>query len=99
MGFEPTRTEPIRLAVQRLNHSATSSHILKESNYYVKQREHRLCVDKNRAWEMWQTCLTMFTLNSWATDYIIFRSILNYIRKVDKKCKKIHLFLIKTKLR
>ena len=26
MGFEPTRTEPIGLAVQRLNHSATSSH-------------------------------------------------------------------------
>ena len=27
MGFEPTRAEPIGLAVQRLNHSATSSHI------------------------------------------------------------------------
>ena len=26
MGFEPTRAEPIGLAVQRLNHSATSSH-------------------------------------------------------------------------
>ena len=25
MGFEPTRAEPIELAVQRLNHSATSS--------------------------------------------------------------------------
>ena len=25
MGFEPTRAEHIRLAVQRLNHSATSS--------------------------------------------------------------------------
>ena len=25
MGFEPTRAEPIGLAVQRLNHSATSS--------------------------------------------------------------------------
>ena len=31
MGFEPTRAEPIGLAVQRLNHSATSS--------YVKQNE------------------------------------------------------------
>ena len=29
MGFEPTRAEPIGLAVQRLNHSATSSHELK----------------------------------------------------------------------
>ena len=29
MGFEPTRAEPIGLAVQRLNHSATSSlHII-----------------------------------------------------------------------
>ena len=27
MGFEPTRAEPIGLAVQRLNHSATSSSI------------------------------------------------------------------------
>ena len=27
MGFEPTRAEPIGLAVQRLNHSATSSDI------------------------------------------------------------------------
>ena len=26
MGFEPTRAEHIGLAVQRLNHSATSSH-------------------------------------------------------------------------
>ena len=26
MGFEPTRAEPIGLAVQRLNHSATVSH-------------------------------------------------------------------------
>ena len=25
MGFEPTRAEPIGLAVQRLNHSATAS--------------------------------------------------------------------------
>ena len=31
MGFEPTRAEPIGLAVQRLNHSATSSwHKVKE---------------------------------------------------------------------
>ena len=28
MGFEPTRAEPIGLAVQRLNHSATSSCVL-----------------------------------------------------------------------
>ena len=28
MGFEPTRAEPIGLAVQRLNHSATSSYLL-----------------------------------------------------------------------
>ena len=28
MGFEPTRAEHIGLAVQRLNHSATSSHVL-----------------------------------------------------------------------
>ena len=27
MGFEPTRAEPIGLAVQRLNHSATSSRL------------------------------------------------------------------------
>ena len=27
MGFEPTRAEHIGLAVQRLNHSATSSHV------------------------------------------------------------------------
>ena len=27
MGFEPTRAEPIGLAVQRLNHSATSSSV------------------------------------------------------------------------
>ena len=27
MGFEPTRAEPIGLAVQRLNHSATSSYV------------------------------------------------------------------------
>ena len=28
MGFEPTRAEHIGLAVQRLNHSATSSEML-----------------------------------------------------------------------
>ena len=28
MGFEPTRAEPNGLAVHRLNHSATSSHLL-----------------------------------------------------------------------
>ena len=28
MGFEPTRAEPIGLAVQRLNHSATSSFLI-----------------------------------------------------------------------
>ena len=35
MGFEPTRAEPIGLAVQRLNHSATASsdHILKYEWY------------------------------------------------------------------
>ena len=31
MGFEPTRAEPIGLAVQRLNHSATSSHAMRHS--------------------------------------------------------------------
>ena len=30
MGFEPTRAEPIGLAVQRLNHSATSSQCTRE---------------------------------------------------------------------
>ena len=29
MGFEPTRAEHIGLAVQRLNHSATSSYLWK----------------------------------------------------------------------
>ena len=29
MGFEPTRAEPIGLAVQRLNHSATQSSVKK----------------------------------------------------------------------
>jgi hypothetical protein len=33
MGFEPTRAEPIGLAVQRLNHSATSS-LISESNLF-----------------------------------------------------------------
>ena len=31
MGFEPTRAEPIGIAVQRLNHSATSS------RYFLKR--------------------------------------------------------------
>ena len=31
MGFEPTRAEPNGLAVHRLNHSATSSHITVEN--------------------------------------------------------------------
>ena len=30
MGFEPTRAEPIGLAVQRLNHSATQSLVKEE---------------------------------------------------------------------
>ena len=34
MGFEPTRAEPIGLAVQRLNHSATSSLV----EYWLLQR-------------------------------------------------------------
>ena len=35
MGFEPTRAEPIGLAVQRLNHSATSSigYVVKSHKY------------------------------------------------------------------
>ena len=36
MGFEPTRAEPIGLAVQRLNHSATSSVRLIKSNDCTK---------------------------------------------------------------
>ena len=32
MGFEPTRAEHIGLAVQRLNHSATSSD---ENGYFI----------------------------------------------------------------
>ena len=35
MGFEPTRAEPIGLAVQRLNHSATSSTEEVEYNFYT----------------------------------------------------------------
>ena len=31
MGFEPTRAEHIGLAVQRLNHSATSSHSVEKA--------------------------------------------------------------------
>ena len=38
MGFEPTRAEPIGLAVQRLNHSATSS--VKEVNLDYLQSIH-----------------------------------------------------------
>ena len=34
MGFEPTRAEHIGLAVQRLNHSATSSHSSKKALYW-----------------------------------------------------------------
>ena len=41
MGFEPTRAEHIGLAVQRLNHSATSSHYLK--GLLKKSRETILC--------------------------------------------------------
>ena len=33
MGFEPTRAEPIGLAVQRLNHSATQSLCVKEQKF------------------------------------------------------------------
>ena len=33
MGFEPTRAEHIGLAVQRLNHSATSSNLKEWQNY------------------------------------------------------------------
>ena len=33
MGFEPTRAEHIGLAVQRLNHSATSSPACQAENY------------------------------------------------------------------
>ena len=33
MGFEPTRAEHIGLAVQRLNHSATSSHVSHETHF------------------------------------------------------------------
>lgn len=35
MGFEPTRAEHIGLAVQRLNHSATSSHSDKKALLWV----------------------------------------------------------------
>ena len=36
MGFEPTRAEPIGLAVQRLNHSATSSCYTKQELDTIK---------------------------------------------------------------
>ena len=35
MGFEPTRAEHIGLAVQRLNHSATSSHALNNEYFMI----------------------------------------------------------------
>ena len=35
MGFEPTRAEHIGLAVQRLNHSATSSQLLITYNHHL----------------------------------------------------------------
>ena len=34
MGFEPTRAEHIRLAVQRLNHSATSSRASEDGKFH-----------------------------------------------------------------
>ena len=37
MGFEPTRAEPIGLAVQRLNHSATSSYEYLNKTLRAKQ--------------------------------------------------------------
>ena len=37
MGFEPTRAEPIGLAVQRLNHSATASYINPNSKFESKR--------------------------------------------------------------
>ena len=41
MGFEPTRAEPIGLAVQRLNHSATSSLLARD------QKKEMFSHDKN----------------------------------------------------
>ena len=39
MGFEPTRAEHIGLAVQRLNHSATSSDLYgKGANYNTRHK-------------------------------------------------------------
>ena len=38
MGFEPTRAEHIGLAVQRLNHSATSSLALPSRSYWSPTR-------------------------------------------------------------
>ena len=45
MGFEPTRAEHIGLAVQRLNHSATSSltHILLQFPGFMREREFLQC--------------------------------------------------------
>ena len=37
MGFEPTRAEPIGLAVQRLNHSATSSYAYANKTFRANQ--------------------------------------------------------------
>ena len=39
MGFEPTRAEPIGLAVQRLNHSATSSMIMISLDYFQSRHD------------------------------------------------------------
>ena len=38
MGFEPTRAEHIGLAVQRLNHSATSSYVLHDNKTFKQLR-------------------------------------------------------------
>ena len=39
MGFEPTRAEPIGLAVQRLNHSATSSMLMTSLDYFQSRHD------------------------------------------------------------
>ena len=45
MGFEPTRAEHIGLAVQRLNHSATSSDLHgKGANYNTSHKSWNICV-------------------------------------------------------
>ena len=50
MGFEPTRAEPIGLAVQRLNHSATAS--LRIRNWKEKEYPFWLhsLIDKEAKW-------------------------------------------------